>query len=135
MVFVWVGLISAAFVFGERGHIAAESAAIILMMIILLVVGTFMDPTPAILVFVPVFLPIVTEFGISPIHFGTMIVHDLSLGVSRHRWATCCSSVREWQGRASSRSWRSCGRSWSRSSWGSSSWCSSRRSPRGYPRR
>ncbi len=46
MVFVWVGLISAAFVFGERGHIAAESAAIILMMIIPLVVGTFMDPTP-----------------------------------------------------------------------------------------
>jgi tripartite ATP-independent transporter DctM subunit len=54
---------------------------LILMMIILLVVGTFMDPTPAILIFTPIFLPIVMEFGINPVHFGTMIVYNLSLGV------------------------------------------------------
>jgi tripartite ATP-independent transporter DctM subunit len=53
---------------------------LILMMIILLIVGTFMDPTPAILIFTPIFLPIVTEFGIHPVHFGTMIVFNLCVG-------------------------------------------------------
>lgn len=53
---------------------------LIMMMIILLIVGTFMDPTPAILIFTPIFLPIVAEFGIHPIHFGTMIVFNLSVG-------------------------------------------------------
>ncbi|WP_448072391.1 TRAP transporter large permease [Georgenia yuyongxinii] len=54
---------------------------LILMMIILLIVGTFMDPTPAILIFTPIFLPIVLEFGVNPVHFGTMIVYNLSVGV------------------------------------------------------
>lgn len=53
---------------------------LILMMIILLIVGTFMDPTPAILIFTPIFLPIVVEFGIHPVHFGTMIVFNLCVG-------------------------------------------------------
>ncbi|MGJ9403345.1 TRAP transporter large permease [Arthrobacter sp. KK5.5] len=53
---------------------------LILMMVILLVVGTFMDPTPAILIFTPIFLPIVMEFGIHPVHFGTMIVYNLCVG-------------------------------------------------------
>jgi tripartite ATP-independent transporter DctM subunit len=53
---------------------------LVLMMVILLVVGTFMDPTPAILIFTPIFLPIVMEFGIDPIHFGTMIVYNLCVG-------------------------------------------------------
>ncbi|GAA1355970.1 TRAP transporter large permease [Arthrobacter rhombi] len=48
--------------------------------IILLIVGTFMDPTPAILIFVPIFLPIVTEFGVDPIHFGIMVTFNLCLG-------------------------------------------------------
>lgn len=52
-----------------------------LMMIILLLVGCFMDPTPAILIFTPIFLPIVTSFGMDPVHFGTMIVYSLCIGV------------------------------------------------------
>ncbi len=62
---------------------ATESKVLILifMMIILLLVGTFMDPTPAILIFVPIFLPIVTELGIHPVHFGAIIVMNLSVGV------------------------------------------------------
>ncbi len=54
---------------------------LIIMMAILLVVGGFMDPTPAILIFTPIFLPILEPFGIDPIHFGTMIVYNLSVGV------------------------------------------------------
>lgn len=53
---------------------------LILIMVILLIVGTFMDPTPAILIFVPIFLPIVTEFGVDPIHFGIMVTFNLCLG-------------------------------------------------------
>ncbi|WP_026533010.1 TRAP transporter large permease [Arthrobacter sp. H41] len=58
----------------------SPTVILILMMIILLIVGTFMDPTPAILIFTPIFLPIVMEFGIHPIHFGTMIVFNLCVG-------------------------------------------------------
>ncbi|SDB79760.1 TRAP transporter, DctM subunit [Raineyella antarctica] len=54
---------------------------LIIMMVILLIVGTFMDPTPAILIFVPIFLPIVTQFGVDPVHFGTMVVYNLCVGV------------------------------------------------------
>ncbi len=54
---------------------------LLMMMLILLVVGTFMDPTPAILIFTPIFLPIVTTFGIDPVHFGTILVFNLGIGV------------------------------------------------------
>ena len=57
------------------------NVVLIIMMVILLAVGTFMDPTPAILIFTPIFLPIVMTFGIDPLHFGAMIVYNLSLGV------------------------------------------------------
>ncbi|WP_040157842.1 TRAP transporter large permease [Mobilicoccus massiliensis] len=54
---------------------------LLVMMAILLVVGCFMDPTPAILIFTPIFLPIVETFGVDPLHFGTMIVYNLCVGV------------------------------------------------------
>jgi len=49
--------------------------------LILLVVGTFMDMTPAVLIFTPVFLPVVTELGMDPIHFGIMLVLNLCVGL------------------------------------------------------
>ena len=58
-----------------------STVILIIMMVILLIVGTFMDPTPAILIFTPIFLPIVTTFGVDPLHFGTMIVYSLCVGV------------------------------------------------------
>lgn len=56
---------------------------IILLMInlILLVVGTFMDMTPAVLIFTPIFLPIVSAMGVDPIHFGIIMVLNLSVGL------------------------------------------------------
>ncbi|USQ75924.1 TRAP transporter large permease [Ornithinimicrobium cryptoxanthini] len=61
----------------------SDSPQIILfmMLVVLLMVGTFMDPTPAILIFTPIFLPIVTTFDMDPVHFGTVIVYALSIGV------------------------------------------------------
>jgi tripartite ATP-independent transporter DctM subunit len=49
--------------------------------LILLVVGTFMDMTPAVLIFTPIFLPIATELGIDPIHFGIVMVLNLCVGL------------------------------------------------------
>lgn len=61
----------------------SDSKIVILLMInlILLFVGTFMDMTPAVLIFTPIFLPIVTELGIDPTHFGIMMVLNLCIGL------------------------------------------------------
>ena len=48
--------------------------------VILLIAGTFMDVTPAILIFTPLFLPIVQTFGMDPIHFGLVLVYNLCIG-------------------------------------------------------
>ncbi len=53
---------------------------LLIMNLVLLLVGIFMDPTPAVLIFTPIFLPICTQFGMDPVHFGIMIVFNLSLG-------------------------------------------------------
>lgn len=53
---------------------------LLLMNVILLIVGTFMDPTPAVLIFTPIFLPICTSFGMHPVHFGIMMVFNLCIG-------------------------------------------------------
>lgn len=49
--------------------------------IILLIIGTFMDMTPAILIFTPIFLPVVTTLGMDPVHFGIVIVLNLCIGI------------------------------------------------------
>lgn len=57
---------------------------IILLMInlILLFVGIFMDMTPAVLIFTPIFLPIVTtQLGMDPIHFGIIMILNLNIGL------------------------------------------------------
>lgn len=53
---------------------------LLIMNVILLVAGTFMDVTPAILIFTPLFLPIVTTFGMNPIQFGLILVYNLCIG-------------------------------------------------------
>jgi tripartite ATP-independent transporter DctM subunit len=53
---------------------------LLIMNVILLVAGTFMDVTPAILIFTPLFLPIVETFGMNPIQFGLILVYNLCIG-------------------------------------------------------
>ena len=53
---------------------------LLIMNVILLIVGCFMDPTPAVLIFTPIFLPIVSTWGMSPVHFGLMMVMNLCVG-------------------------------------------------------
>ncbi|EGM79522.1 TRAP transporter, DctM subunit [Rheinheimera sp. A13L] len=61
----------------------SENPLLILLLIniILLVVGAFMDMTPAVLIFTPIFLPVAVELGMSPLHFGIMLILNLSIGL------------------------------------------------------
>ena len=61
----------------------SDNKIIILLMInlILLFVGVFMDMTPAVLIFTPIFLPVVKSIGIDPIQFGIMMVVNLCIGL------------------------------------------------------
>lgn len=80
-----------SFVMAYSGIPAAISSAImsvstnkyvifLLMNIILMVVGMFMDITPAILIFTPIFLPIAESLGMSNIQFGVMLIFNMCLG-------------------------------------------------------
>ena len=61
----------------------SENKFVILFIInlILLFVGIFMDMTPAVLIFTPIFLPVVSELGMDPVHFGIVMVMNLCIGV------------------------------------------------------
>ncbi|KGJ88297.1 MULTISPECIES: TRAP transporter large permease [Colwelliaceae] len=61
----------------------SENPLIILLIInlTLILVGAFMDMTPAVLIFTPIFLPVAESIGMSPIHFGIMLVLNLSIGL------------------------------------------------------
>ncbi len=66
------------------GLLALSDNPIILLLIInmiLLMVGVFMDMTPAVLIFTPIFLPLVVEMGMDPVHFGIIMVLNLSVGL------------------------------------------------------
>lgn len=54
---------------------------LILINLLLLGVGIFMDITPAVLIFTPIFLPVVTSLGIHPVHFGTIMILNLCIGL------------------------------------------------------
>lgn len=55
---------------------------LVLINLILLFVGMFMDMTPAVLIFTPIFLPIATaQLGMDPVHFGIMMVLNLCVGL------------------------------------------------------
>ncbi|MBR9911437.1 MAG: TRAP transporter large permease subunit [Gammaproteobacteria bacterium] len=54
---------------------------LLIINLVLLMVGSFMDMTPAVLIFTPIFLPVATQLGMSPLHFGIMMVLNLSIGL------------------------------------------------------
>ena len=59
------------------------------MNMILLAVGTFMDMTPAVLVFTPIFLPVAKSLGMDPIHFGIVLILNLCIGLCTPPVGTC----------------------------------------------
>ncbi len=69
----------------------SENPIILLLIInlLLLFVGTFMDMTPAVLIFTPIFLPIVTQLGVHPIHFGIILIMNLCIGICTPPVGSC----------------------------------------------
>lgn len=62
---------------------ASDNPIVILLIInlLLLFVGVFMDMTPAVLIFTPIFLPVVTKLGMDPVQFGIVMVLNLCIGL------------------------------------------------------
>ncbi|GAA1813644.1 MULTISPECIES: TRAP transporter large permease [Brevibacterium] len=54
---------------------------LILVNLLLLIIGCVLEPTSAILILVPVLLPVAEVFGLSPVHFGIMIIFNLLIGL------------------------------------------------------
>ncbi|MBD8876994.1 TRAP transporter large permease [Roseibium polysiphoniae] len=54
---------------------------LLLINLILLMLGTFMDMSPLIVITTPIFLPVATAFGIDPVHFGVILVLNLGIGL------------------------------------------------------
>ncbi len=69
----------------------SDNPIVILLTInlLLLFVGTFMDMTPAVLIFTPIFLPVVTSLGIHEVHFGIMMIANLCIGLCTPPVGTC----------------------------------------------
>jgi tripartite ATP-independent transporter DctM subunit len=69
----------------------SDNPIIILLLInvLLLVAGTFMDMTPAVLIFTPIFWPVAQNFGMTPVHFGIMLIANLCIGLCTPPVGTC----------------------------------------------
>ncbi|WP_417416558.1 TRAP transporter large permease [Hoeflea sp.] len=54
---------------------------LLLMNVVLLVLGTFMDMSPLIVITTPIFLPVAVAFGVDPVHFGVILILNLGIGL------------------------------------------------------
>lgn len=61
----------------------SENPLIILLLLnlVLLILGTFMDMSPLIVITTPIFLPVATAFGVDPVHFGVILILNLGIGL------------------------------------------------------
>ncbi|MDO6738799.1 TRAP transporter large permease [Wenyingzhuangia sp. 2_MG-2023] len=61
----------------------SDNKIIVLLIInlLLLFVGIFMDMTPAVLIFTPIFLPVIIKLGLNPVHFGIIMILNLCIGL------------------------------------------------------
>lgn len=66
-------------VFMENIH--SRVAALLIINVLLLIIGCFMEAGPVIIILTPVLLPIVTSFGVDPVHFGVIMVLNLMVGL------------------------------------------------------
>src|SRR5690606_13256715 len=62
---------------------------LLLINLLLLFVGTFMDMTPAVLIFTPILWPVAAQCGMHPVHFGIMMIANLCIGLCTPPVGTC----------------------------------------------
>lgn len=71
-------------------NFATNSFMLLLVInIILLIVGTFLDTISALIIFTPLFLPLVLQLGIDPIHFGIILAVNLTIGMITPPMGVC----------------------------------------------
>jgi len=63
------------------GAVASPLLFLLIINLFLLVVGCFIDATPALFILTPIFMPMVKQYGIDPIHFGVIMVFNLMIGL------------------------------------------------------
>lgn len=66
---------------------------LILMVIILVIIGMILDASPAILIFAPLFLPIAVSMGVEPVHFLTIMITALAVGLTTPPYGVCLFSI------------------------------------------
>jgi tripartite ATP-independent transporter DctM subunit len=71
------------------GWTSSKVLLLLLINAILLMVGCFMDMTPAVLIFTPIFLPVVQKLGMHPLHFGIIMIMNLCIGLCTPPVGTC----------------------------------------------
>jgi tripartite ATP-independent transporter DctM subunit len=62
-------------------HVQSPLVGLLVINLLLLVVGTFLETVPALLILSPILLPVVKGLGIDPVHFGVIISYNLILGI------------------------------------------------------
>jgi tripartite ATP-independent transporter DctM subunit len=60
---------------------SSKYVMLMLVNILLLLLGTFMDMAPMLLICTPILLPVVTAFGVDPVHFGLLMIFNLCIGL------------------------------------------------------
>jgi len=64
-------------------HLTTDPLMVLLLInVMLLLLGTFMDMGPLIVITTPIFLPMVTAFGVDPVHFGVIMILNLGIGLN-----------------------------------------------------
>ncbi|MDX8492717.1 TRAP transporter large permease [Mesorhizobium sp. VK22B] len=63
-------------------EISSDKLVILLLInVVLLILGTFMDMSPLIIITTPIFLPVVMAYGVDPVHFGVILILNLGIGL------------------------------------------------------
>lgn len=67
----------------------SPTAGLLIIAFFLLLIGLFLDSTPAIILVTPIFLPVVESLGIDPVHFGIVLILSLTTGIITPPYGMC----------------------------------------------
>ncbi len=78
------------------------TVVVLLILLLLLILGTALESTVMVLLLTPIFVPIITQLGVDPVHFGIVMMSVVTLGSMTPPWAPACSpaapsSIRRWR--------------------------------------
>ncbi|RUZ76325.1 TRAP transporter large permease [Mesorhizobium sp. M7A.F.Ca.US.006.01.1.1] len=74
--------VPAALIAGMNAISTDPLVVLLLLNVLMLLLGTFMDMGPMIIICTPIFLPLVTHYGVDPVHFGVITILNLGIGLN-----------------------------------------------------